>query len=131
MTFSTSTHTLVTSERLLDPDATVDVATGIIDERAAQDARWGQQNHRNGTGSRSDERYADAAKALCDLSAKHGTVSWKMILDEEVREAFAESDPAKLRAELIQVAAVASAWVEAIDRSEAAVNPISVMEPTA
>jgi hypothetical protein len=33
-----------------------------------------------------------------------------------VAEALAEDDPTLLRAELIQVAAVAVAWVEAIDR---------------
>jgi hypothetical protein len=37
------------------------------------------------------------------------------VLDEEVWEAFAESDPAKLRAELVQVAAVAFRWIEALD----------------
>lgn len=31
-------------------------------------------------------------------------------------EALAESDPARLRAELVQVAAVAVCWIEAIDR---------------
>ncbi|TIH26025.1 NUDIX hydrolase, partial [Subtercola vilae] len=41
---------------------------------------------------------------------------WQDILLEEVFEAFAESDTSKLRTELIQVAAVAQQWVEAIDR---------------
>ncbi|MEY9934267.1 hypothetical protein ABH926_008932 [Catenulispora sp. GP43] len=37
------------------------------------------------------------------------------MLLEEVYEALAEVDPAALRAELVQVAAVAAAWVEDID----------------
>ena len=37
-----------------------------------------------------------------------------------VGEAFAESDPDKLRTELIQVAAVAVAWIESIDRNSEA-----------
>jgi hypothetical protein len=37
------------------------------------------------------------------------------VLNEEVAEAFAESDPAKLRAELLQVAAVCAAWIYDID----------------
>lgn len=45
-----------------------------------------------------------------------GTVTWWHILREEVFEASAEVDPAKLREELIQVAAVAMKWIEAIDR---------------
>lgn len=40
---------------------------------------------------------------------------WRTILAEEVYEAFAETDPARLRHELVQVAAVAAAWVEDID----------------
>ena len=46
----------------------------------------------------------------------HGDVTWVLIAVEEVCEAFAETDPAKLRTELIQAAAVLTAWVEAIDR---------------
>lgn len=38
------------------------------------------------------------------------------ILDAEVCEAFDESDSKKLRANLVQVAAVAVNWIEAIDR---------------
>lgn len=35
---------------------------------------------------------------------------------EEVLEAFAEADPDRLRAELVQVAAVATKWIQALDR---------------
>lgn len=38
---------------------------------------------------------------------------------DEFYEAMAERDPAKLRAELLQVSAVAAAWVESIDRRAA------------
>lgn len=43
-------------------------------------------------------------------------MDWLHILREEVAEAFAETDPVALRGELVQVAAVAVAWAEAIDR---------------
>jgi malonyl CoA-acyl carrier protein transacylase len=46
-------------------------------------------------------------------------VTWEHILTEEHYEAMAEEDPTRLREELIQVAAVAVAWVEAIDRRHA------------
>jgi hypothetical protein len=41
---------------------------------------------------------------------------WLSVLLEEVFEAAETSDPVRLREELIQVAAVATQWVEALDR---------------
>lgn len=88
----------------------------VFAERERQDRKWGEQNHPDGTG-RSVQRYlADSAKRNCQQAADEGRVSWAHILTEEFYEALAESDPEKLRAELLQVAAVAVAWVEAIDR---------------
>lgn len=87
-------------------------------ERAEQDVKWGEQNHKDGTGRACDVRAAEDQIEACDRAFREGWGSWSHILREEVAEAFAESDPAKLRAELIQVAAVAVAWVEAIDRRE-------------
>lgn len=88
----------------------------LIAERARQDAKWGPQNHPDGTGGPGRIHDADEARAECKRQFAEGTGTWLDILDEEVAEAYAESDPAKLRAELIQVAAVAVAWIEAIDR---------------
>ncbi|MBF4625528.1 hypothetical protein [Clavibacter sp. VKM Ac-2872] len=99
-------------------------------ERIRQNAKWGEQNHPDGTGPdvrpllfagalpRADDlaRYATQAT---DAHAADGTVTWLDILREEYHEALAESDPAKLREELIQLAAVAQQWVEHIDRREA------------
>lgn len=89
----------------------------IILERTRQDRKWGEQNHPDGT---NDEMYArgsaNTAKAVTDRAAQDDRLTWRMILNEEVQEAFAEVDPQKLRTELIQVAAVAVAWIEAIDR---------------
>lgn len=88
----------------------------VADERARQDTKWGEQNHPDGTGGGNTAAAAIGARLACQLAAKEGTVTWRDIMREEVGEAFAETDPAKLRAELIQVAAVAVAWAEAIDR---------------
>ena len=60
------------------------------------------------------------AKKATDTAFKHGKVTYRDILLEEVFEALAESNPARLRVELVQVAAVAVAWVEKIDRQAAA-----------
>lgn len=42
-------------------------------------------------------------------------VTWVHLVREEVAEAFTETDPEALRAELIQVAALCVSWVEQID----------------
>ena len=97
---------------------TANVLHEVEKERKAQDAKWGQQNHPDGTGLPSDPSNADLTRALCDVAFKDGRGTWRHILMEEVAEAYAESDPAPLREELIQVAAVATAWVEALDRRE-------------
>lgn len=88
-------------------------------ERYAQEAKWGEQNHPDGTGDEGSRRVAEMARAITDRRAREGTVTYRDILREEVYEAFGESDPARLREELVQVAAVAVAWVEKIDREAA------------
>jgi len=85
-------------------------------ERDAQDRRWGEQNHPDGTGGPPDLAARDITRKACDEAHQMGRGTWRHILDEEVAEAYAEYDPVLLRAELIQVAAVAAAWAEAIDR---------------
>ena len=85
-------------------------------ERLAQDRKWGEQNHPDGTGTDRFKMVADYARLVCERSHAAGTGTWAHILLEEVCEAFAESDPQKLRTELIQAIAVATAWIEAIER---------------
>lgn len=100
---------------------TESVLREVLAERQRQDAKWGEQNHPDDT-SVDDEPWADWAREDCDRAARDGKLTWRLILGEEVWEAFAETDPVKLRAELIQVAAVAVNWVEAIDRRLAKVG---------
>lgn len=104
----------------------IEIVREIADERVRQDAKWGEQNHPNGTGPGLVWAYtgpaayvADTAKSECKRLSAEGIVTFADILLEEVAEALAEADPPKLRAELIQVAAVAAQWVEKIDRDEA------------
>lgn len=103
----------------------------IKEERKRQDRKWGVQNHPNGTGPQNRflavESYphntykeiADNAIGMTDNHARRGDLTYADIFLEEVFEAMAESDPEKLRVELIQCAAVAVAWAEKIDRDEA------------
>jgi NTP pyrophosphatase (non-canonical NTP hydrolase) len=79
------------------------VILAVSEERHAQDARWGEQNH--------------------------DPLTWIAILSEEVGEAAAEAlnvsrgvrpaDREALLAELVQVAAVAVAAIESLERQQA------------
>jgi len=97
-----------------------DVLAEIVQERARQDVKWGEQNHPDGTGrayglSAVPELAADFAKQRCDSAFDRGAGTWEHILFEEFCEAMAEDDPVRLRAELLQTAAVAVHWIEALD----------------
>ena len=88
----------------------------IDEERGRQDAKWGEQNHIDGTGYPAAARQAEVARKRCQDAFAEGCGTWALILTEEVREAYAESEPEALRAELIQIAAVAVQWAAAIER---------------
>ena len=88
----------------------------VAEEREAQHAKWGEQNPPDGTGKPGDIDMANIAREACRVKFEQGEGTWSAILDEEFFEAMAESDPLLLRDELLQVAAVAVAWIEAIDR---------------
>lgn len=71
------------------------------------------------------ENLAQQAKYWTDDHSKSqgdGTVTWRDILTEEVFEAYAEDDPIAVRAELVQVAAVAVKMIAAIDASTAGLS---------
>ena len=92
-------------------------------ELERQNARWGEQNHEDGTGPDKNWSYlgpasylAESARATCTVLVGNGRVSWSDVLLEEVAEAFAEDDPDRLLAELLQVEAVARQWRMAIRR---------------
>lgn len=113
-----------------------DVLAEVNAERVRQDAKWGEQNHPDVDPHMAEEYTpaivahtvygipaADTAKRLCDEAAKAGECTWAHILVEEVAEAVDAAcqvqkgvDIDALRNEILQVAAVAVSWVEAIDR---------------
>jgi hypothetical protein len=110
---------------------TVPVLADVLAERARQDARFGRQDHPDGTGPDRDNpvrlactigEAADTARQDTDRALSNGTVTFAKILTEEAFEALAETDPARLRAELVQVAASAVCWIEALDRRTAVVD---------
>ncbi|SDS28339.1 hypothetical protein [Microlunatus soli] len=112
------------SSAMLGTMSLTDVLADVAAERARQDARWGEQNHPDGTGadytlSEVPELDVRFARTRCDRAFERGAGSWEHILYEEFCEAMAEDDPARLRAELLQLAAVAVHWMEAIDARQA------------
>ncbi|MGJ6965918.1 hypothetical protein ACSDR0_28815 [Streptosporangium sp. G11] len=92
------------------------VLADVAAERVAQDERFGMQVLPDGTGAGHRMAESVLARRETETAAEGGTLTWRHILMEEVLEAFAESDPERLRAELIQVAAVAVKWSQALDR---------------
>lgn len=92
------------------------VLADISTERDRQLLKWGPQTHPDGTEDTANSReLRDMWRRHCDAMARQGRVTWLDILREETYEAFAETDPAALRKELVQAAAVAVAWIEDID----------------
>jgi hypothetical protein len=120
----------------MNPSIVTDrVLQQVLIERIAQDTKWGEQNHPDGTGYDGSDRHADFWRQRCQDAFADGEGTWGHVLLEEVFEAIAENDPAKLRTELVQVAAVAVAWIEALDRRPAAavrkvVGHATVLETT-
>ncbi|WP_203614489.1 hypothetical protein [Streptomyces rochei] len=84
-------------------------------ERQRQLAKFGDQHHPDGTGYEGSERHADFWRKRCEDAFADEEGTWSHVLLEEVFEAMAEADPARLRAELVQVAAVCAAWIADLD----------------
>lgn len=127
----------------LAASAVTNTLADVFIERLRQLAEWGVQSHPSLDSALAQrvqtlrdagypDRYAvgmvvrhhampraDDARDLCELRVRTGHVSWVDILVAEVAEAIeaavlhGEGD--ELRAEVVQVAAVAVAWLEAID----------------
>jgi hypothetical protein len=100
------------------------IGAEVIQERINQHEKWGEQNWADfSPASSRASRCVDygipdesVAKDVVEFHAKSGDLTYADILLEEVSEAFSTPNKTELRKELIQVAAVAQAWVEKIDR---------------
>ena len=104
-------------------EATQSVLEAILFERRRQHIKWGEQNHPDGTGLFiSDHISLDLARHNYQQNVKDGVLTWRDILAEEYFEVLCEDNKSNLEDELIQLAAVATAWVEKL-RRERANNP--------
>lgn len=103
------------------------VLVEVAQERANQFKRYGDNaDLEDGTGPTEqwllvDDPYLitrDATGIEAALRRDYeraGKPTWLRLVREEVAEAFAEDDPDRLRAELLQVAALCVSWIEKID----------------
>jgi hypothetical protein len=90
----------------------------VLEERFFQLETRGTQSYPDGT----SPEFAGVAQLLEEATkhAEHtGSLTWRTILTEYVYAALGQTDPARLRSELVQVAAVVIAWVEDLDRRTA------------
>ncbi|GAA1825942.1 hypothetical protein GCM10009735_71450 [Actinomadura chokoriensis] len=101
------------------PGGLARVLADVRAEREAQDRMWGVQEFPDGSGPEFAE-HAEAAKRECATAYQQGELTWRHVLTEEFFEALAESDPAALRTELVQTAAVAVKWIQSLDRRHGA-----------
>lgn len=111
----------IESEQVRRLNASTRVLAEVLHELDRQHAMWGEQNHPDMSDDVSAGRamfagYANRYKRINAVAATAGDIDWTGIFLEEVYEALAESDPALIRAELVQAAAVAVQWCAAIDR---------------
>lgn len=118
------------------------ILTALAGEMARNDLKWGEQNHPNGTGGHSTPLDGDRllagfldARSLAEILRERTDIrfaggadrpgTWTDILLEEVFEALAEDDSRALATELLQVAAVALQWIEAIARASSVAPSLS------
>ena len=105
---------------------TVHVLNDVKAERARQFAKYGTNSDlEDGTGDVQwllplSIEYAphiqDSLRVDYEAyEAVTGLPTWMHMVREEVAEAFSETEPARLREELLQVAALAVSWIEKLD----------------
>lgn len=97
----------------------IESVTAVLQEMQKQNDRFGEQNHKDGTCPKAYYRNLTDCRYFNQEAVKRNDLSWKLILEEEVLEAFCETDPQRLQEELVQIAAVAMQWCEAIKRRKA------------
>ena len=99
----------------------------VMEERRRQVARYGHNEHlEDGTGPDvdwlrpfTDTQPVPATRVQVGFrheyerhERRNGKPTWMHLVREEVAESFQESDPERLEAELIQVAALCVSWIE-------------------
>lgn len=92
-----------------------DFAEKVDEERQRQIKLFGLQPLPDGTGRPEQVEAADIARRNCNDAFDTGEGTHAYVMIEEACEVLAESDPVKLKEELIQLAAVCAKWIWDID----------------
>jgi hypothetical protein len=111
---------------------TIAILERVFEERVRQVAQYGHNDDlEDGTGP--DVQWLKGTDINLDLRTateieqafrheyenheeRNGKPTWMHLVREEIGESFAESDPERLEAELIQVAALAVSWIESLEK---------------
>ena len=113
----------IAAERFSRWMATADVLQAVQDEREAQHAQWGDQDIPMGTSRNEFSALEHYMRQQVQDHHAAGTLTYADVLLEEVYEALAEEDPAKMVDELVQVAAGAVKMIELTKRRLATPTP--------
>jgi hypothetical protein len=121
----------------MNPVTEDEILADIKRERERQDKKWGQQNHKDGTGVMyvPPQTVFSGGHGYLTLSRRmrrivnrdaeiQGQTTWLNILLEEVLEAAACDDMEELDDELNQIAAVVVQWRAAIQRRRDAMRGV-------
>lgn len=93
----------------------VPVLAEVQAERMRQIAKWGVQRRADGADPMTYGAIAARSRENFQNAEANGGATWHRALNGPFYEAISETDPAALRAVLVELAAVACAWVEDID----------------
>ena len=101
------------------------ILSAISDERNRQDEKWGVQDWPLASeGERLVSKELESGvKEICDRAARSGSQTWYKILGEEFYEAFAAESLDEQIKEMTQVAAVAVAIIECLERKKKSEEP--------
>lgn len=99
-------------------------AVGVVDEVVDQvlfaaEKHGDQMDLPLGTSAKDWAHTAEVQKDAVDRLSRAGLLTWTNIAMEEIAECFAEEDPAKIRAEALQAAAMFVQIVRRCDRASA------------
>jgi hypothetical protein len=93
-------------------------SNGDLKDGTGPDKRWLEYTDPNLDMRTGKEIEAAFRSEYVSYEQHTGAPTWMHLVREEVAEAFMENDPARLRSELLQVAALAVSWIEKIDERQ-------------
>lgn len=94
---------------------TVTVLGDVQAERSRQIAKWGVQHRKDGSDPGTYRAIAARSRENFQNAEAAGSATWHQAVNGPFYESVSKTDPVALRAALVELAAVACAWIEDID----------------